>query len=212
MTATCPACLREERTALLCLACTATLRYELNDVPNVLADLDVTLAKMGRMEGGKAGLASERSGYHHGASDPGWVLGNVLSTWARDVCGEESVPESNLPSAVVAAHMLLSDMDKIRRHPAADELMDEVVDAIRLARRTTDRPANRTLFHVGPCPEDGETGPCPGEVFAFFPTEDSRPPRMECRENPEHRWASHQWYRTGERILRRMKSRKGAAA
>jgi hypothetical protein len=155
VTATCPVCGRPQSEGLMCHACCSTIEMELHDVPAVVAELDVTLAKLARMEGGKAGLASERSGYHTGASLAADYLQNTLTTWARDIAGDHWVADPEHPT-VIAAHALLSEIPAIRRHPAAAELHDEIISAVRQARATTDRPANRTLFHVGPCPEDGD--------------------------------------------------------
>lgn len=212
MSATCPACDRPQNEGLLCHGCTSTLEYELREVPAVVAELDTTLAKLGRMESGKAGLASERSGYHQGASLAADYLCNTLTTWCRDVTGDDWRPAEWASPAVWSARHLLLEIDTIRRHPAADELHDEVCSAIRQARATADRPANRTTFEVGPCPEDGDDGPCPGTVVAFIPTEDERPSWLRCQANTEHKWNSTQFLRAGERIRRRMDGkRKGAA-
>lgn len=209
---TCPACYREQGAGLLCSACCAILEYELSEVPAIVGELDVTLSRQGRIgAGGHGGLASEKTPIHPGAMDPVWVLGNVLTTWARDVTGDRPgwPTESGRDPAIVAAHILLSEMTTIRKHPAANEIMDEVCDAIRLARRTIDRPANRTIIFVGPCPEVDENGAdCPGDVYAFIPTEDDRPGRMQCGTNGVHTWASIQWYSTGKRILKVMRERK----
>ena len=48
-------------------------------------------------------------------------------------------------------------------------------------RRIIDRPANRTTFHVGPCPELDHTGAqCLGEIRAYIPAEDHKPATLEC--------------------------------
>jgi hypothetical protein len=212
MSAECPVCARPQTQGLMCHGCTSTLEYELRDVPAIVTELDTTLAKLGRLERAKAGLASERSGYHLGASLAADYLCNTLTTWARDVSGDEWHPRMPGEAAIVAAYGLLGQIDTIRRHPTADKLHDEVCSAVRQARATADRPANRTTFPVGPCPEDTETGPCPGEVVAFIPTEDDRPSWLRCQADDEHRWSSIQFYRVGERIRRRMENkRKGAA-
>jgi hypothetical protein len=114
--------------------------------------------------------------------------------------------------AVQASHYLLAEMPTLRKHGAASEAYDEIVAGIRQARATADRAANRTIINVGPCPEAGADGcACPGEVFAFIPTEDERPARMECKADSEHKWTSIQWLRTGRRILDRIEQRKREA-
>jgi hypothetical protein len=68
----------------------------------------------------------------------------------------------------VAAY-LLSHIPEIRRHPAVIELVDEITDAIRQARRAVDRPADRIF--VGPCmaenPDDeGRQVTCLEDLYA----------------------------------------------
>jgi hypothetical protein len=120
---------------------------------------------------------------------------------------------SKLPPAAQSAAALLVLIDAIRRHPAVNELVDEIADAVQQARRAVDRPANRTIIFVGPCPELNAAGEhCDGEVYAFIPTEDDRPSRMECRTDRAHKWTSIQWLRTGKKILDRIAQRKRSAA
>jgi len=73
------------------------------------------------------------------------------------------------PLAAQAAWLLLREVAAIRKHPAVIELIDEIADAIRLARRTVDRPADRKFF--GTCyaeqpGEDGEPVVCTEEIWA----------------------------------------------
>lgn len=250
MSAACPVCSRPQAEGLICHACTSTLEYELGDVAAIVAELDTALAKQARIGGStKGGLASERWSYGNGASLAADYLQNTLTTWVRDIAGDDWAPPQTrvvrrnpdslmagpfhtvcehdscealrltsrraaLPIAVACSRRLLCDIPDIRKHAEAGELWDEVVSAIRQARNVGDAPANRTTFLVGPCPEETKDGLCPGEVFAFIPTEDDRPGRMECHAEPEHRWSSIQWMRAGKRILDRMerdKRAKGAA-
>ena len=214
MSAACPVCNRRQDDGLICHACCLTLETELADVPNVVTELGITLARQGRGEAnGKGGLAHERPGYHGGASIAAGALNNTLTTWARDLTDETWRPEPGEDQTCAAAVLLLDHITEIRRHPAANELHDQVVDSVRQARHATDRAANRTIIPVGPCPEEDENGtPCPGEVFAFIPTEDDRPSRMECKANAVHKWTSIQWLRTGKRILDVIEKRKRSAA
>lgn len=243
---TCPVCNRRQDDGLICHHCCVVLETELVDVPNVVIELGVTLARQGRGEvNGKSGLAHTRAGYHSGASLAAGVLNNTLTTWARDISGETWVPEPPQvlvrryhanprrgpfclscshsscdamrvrivlpadPQEIQAAAYLLGEITAIRRHAAANELHDQVVDSIRQARHATDRAVNRTIIPVGPCPEEDEDGtPCPGEVFAFIPTEDDRPSRMECKVDASHKYTAIQWMKTGKRILDVIEKRK----
>lgn len=212
MSAVCPVCERQQDAGLLCSACCDVLERELGDVAAIVGELDVTLSKQARMElGGVAGLARERWAYHAGASLAADYLVNTLTTWARDVAGE-GVGKADRHPAISASFVLLSNIDAIRRHPEVKELHDEIVATVEQARSAADRPANRTTIFVGPCPEQNEEGSyCDGEVYAYFPTEDSRPPRMECRTNRIHNWGAVQWTRAGKRILDRAEARKREA-
>jgi hypothetical protein len=234
MSAVCLSCYAPQDQGLLCATCTQRLDCKLADVPAVVGELEVTLARQARMEQAtKGGLAHERNGFHSAASIAAGSLENTLTTWARDVIGDwlttpaavyrnrdttQAGPycldchhascqslrvtrKADVPPSVIAAHALRCEMPTIRKHPAAGELVDQITSAVQQAWQEVDRAVNRIRFFVGPCFEADEDGEhCPGEVWAFIPTEDARPPRMECRANPDHRWTSSQFYRAGKRI------------
>lgn len=121
--------------------------------------------------------------------------------------------------AVQAADILLDRIDKIRKHGAVSELVDEISKAIDRARNHLDvEPFTR--FPVGPCPEDD----CQRTVYALCPAEGStRPALMACyivdrQENrPDlgagfaHSWNSAQFYRAGARIKRKIEAKEAAA-
>jgi hypothetical protein len=213
MTACCPYCGREERTALLCLGCTATLRYELSDVPTLLAELDVTISRQSHIQAGAiiqarpataedetvaSGLVHERIPIHMGAVQAADDLAQALTSWAYRVTGHQYGRTHTAPTAPAAA-ALRDHSNDIRKRADVVELFDGVIDAIRHARSTVDHPNQRTIT-VGPCPEPN----CPGKVQAVLPADDKRPPSGHCDANPEHRWASNQFLRLGERIQRTM--------
>jgi len=122
------------------------------------------------------------------------------------------IPVDADPVMVQAAEYLIGQIVAIRSHPDASGLHDELVSSIQQARYSVDRAANRTIIEVGPCPEEDEEGTCcPGQVFAFIPTEDDRPSRMECKADASHKWTAIQWMRTGKRILDLIEKRKQQA-
>jgi hypothetical protein len=176
MSATCPSCYARQDAGLLCSACCDRLERDLGDVPAIVAELDITLSRQARIgtASGPGGLARERTPINWSSSDPRWVLGNVLGTWARDVSGETWRPtqaEAMVRGGATrsAARFLLSEVPLIRRHPAVEELVDQVTDAIHLARRTVDRPADRQ--YLGTCrmetpDEEGRLVTCLEEVWA----------------------------------------------
>jgi hypothetical protein len=191
MIATCPACPRRQLDGLLCAQCTARLERDLRDVPTLVQDLQLTLARQGRTTPTTpGGLAHERTGYHAGASDALATLERTLTAWSTGI---------GRPAwySTTAAHQLLNNLDTLRSHADADKAHREITAAVSDARHVIDQNANRTIIEVGPCPD------CPSTVYAYIPTEDTRPARMECRDNPTHRWDTTQWSRAGRRILER---------
>lgn len=207
MTATCLCCYRDWRDGGMCPRCESRLLRELRAVPDLITELETTRARQDRVtEPGPGGLARERWGYRARASDLDWVLENVLTTWARDVSGETWQPATQRPPAEQAADYLRDRIRDIRRHPAVDELYDQVLNAIHTVRSACDQPSRRTIT-VGPCPEE-----CDGEVVAILPTDDDRPSRMQCKAAPEHKWTTQQFFRAGERIRKKMEQQRKETA
>ena len=170
----CPSCGCEQGAGLLCARETDLLEKALGDVRWIVTELGVTMSKQARMgTPGKGGLARERSPLHLGALEASDTLGNVLSTWARDVAPLYaqglSVQLAALGPAHVSSVVLLNNVDLMRRHASAAELLDEITDAIDQARRAVDRPADRA--YLGQCytellGEDGDLVTCYAEIWA----------------------------------------------
>ena len=166
---TCPICQCEQSEGLLCHSDTSALERELGDVAALVAELDISLSKQARIGGGgKGGLARERIPINVGAMQAADVLANVLATWVIDVCGEDW-PLGPRAGSASFSRDLLSHIPEIRRHPAVVELLDEVTDAIRQARRAVDRPADRQ--YLGQClmetpDEEGRQVTCLAELYA----------------------------------------------
>jgi hypothetical protein len=215
----CPSCGRAQVDGLLCdrvivshrdVSCTARLEHDLAAVPNLLRDLDTTLARQshtGPALDKVTGKGETALAYSNDASKATTKLRDVLTAWAQG---------TGMPWAaysITAAAHLLARLNDLRSHADADKLWTEITTACDTARIAIDIPANRTTFPVGPCPEnDPTTGAhCPGTVVAFIPTEDDRPGHMRCKLNPDHQWPAVQWYRTGRRILDRIEERKQTA-
>ena len=164
----CPSCGCEQGAGLLCARETDLLEKALGDVRWIVTELETTLSKQARMgTPGKGGLARERNPIHLGALEASDTLGNVLTTWARDVGQFELLGHERGP--IFASAFLLGSINDIRKHPAVEELLDEVTDAIEQARRAVDRPADR--MYLGQCMvelpgEDGELVTCYAELWA----------------------------------------------
>ena len=168
----CPICERQQDLGLVCHACVTVLERDLAEVRALMGELDVTASKQARIGGGGKGApARERSPINWGGVEAADVLTNTLTTWARDVSESRGWVwvASKVPPAAQSAATLLVHIDAIRRHPAANELFDEITDAIKQARRAVDRPADRV--YLGQCmvetpDEDGRQVTCLAELFA----------------------------------------------
>lgn len=182
---------------LLCRAHTARLTDELRGVPALLAELDVTISRTDRVTAGAGiGKSAERPlVWNEYAAERRTILLDTLEGWALDV---HCLTHPGYVAKAVAA---------LRHDETAGDAYDELGDAARGARRAVDRPDDATRFYAGPCPETVETddamAPCPGEVWAFIPTEASTPASLRCR-SCKARWGTEQWLRVGQRMLARM--------
>lgn len=135
------------------------------------------------------------------ASESAWTVRNVVGTWARVMA---QTAGADLPAGMGALMRWLADRLVWARHQQwAPEAWDELDDAVALCWRLVDRPAARTRFPVGPCPEVGEVGLCAGTVWASVPAVESRPALMAC-DGCGVAWSTDQWARAGRRILARM--------
>lgn len=211
MTKVCPSCGCQQGAGLLCADETDRLERDLASVAGLITELDTTLTRQARLgSGGRGGLTSEMTPWQQGASITLGTLTNTLTTWARDLDASWWPGVGPHPAHAAASFLLLS-VDTIRRHPAVEELVDEIGYAVAVARGQVDRNARR--FPVGPCPEQDEQGAdCPGEVWAYLPVEDTRPSKMECRADGEHTWTTIQWLRVGKRMLDKIERQKRDSA
>ncbi|MGH3630924.1 MAG: hypothetical protein ACRDRL_26205 [Sciscionella sp.] len=211
--------------AALCLTCTAELARQLRSVPALLDDLLVTLSKQDQFGGGKRGKGAEQPLPVRLDVPPVIAaLGNTLTTWARDLVDRNgwNVPPAPARSAhndergpvlhastpyvdlvCYAALWLADHVEYLRSHPAVLEAHRGITTAITRTREITDLPADRTRFVVGPCPEIDDHGRhCPGQVWAYVPTDKRDPAQLRCRACPAT-WDTTQWYRAGARIAAR---------
>lgn len=187
---------------VLCNGCLGKLRTDLGDVGWLDTQLMTVLARQTAMIEHAGGRSAEVPlPINRGALKARSVLRNRLVSWSLDLADRHGETEDQLPGdtlPAMAAWMLAREA-RIAVHPAADELFDEIHEAVIYARMIVDLPANRTTFPVGPCPEVH----CPGEVRAYIPAADDVPARMECTACGMV-WDTTQWSRAGKRILARM--------
>jgi hypothetical protein len=233
-------CDRPVAEAWVCQHCAHQLERALGDIPAVVHQLNLTLAKQTRYAD-----RAERGGNEQPlpmdplASAAASELRHHLCNWVSIVAETRGLP---LPAAAIyhpggepgmdtLARWMLHHVEWLRHHEHGHIAVEELTGDMRTARRVIDVPANRTKFAVpGPCPEMvDDPGPdsvyvlidstdytkrrglCPGEVWAYIPNTEDQPARLEC--NTCHTiWESWQWMRLGKRIKDREATMKGSAA
>ena len=127
----------------------------------------------------------------------------TLVSWCRLLVEEMGFGYPPVDSIRAMSMHLEAHMHVWRTHPAAGEFVAEVRDLVRQILKVIDTPPNRTRITVGPCiVQVPPLPPCPGEVEAIVPRDESVPPVMRCKECRTE-WGSEQWARTGELIRRK---------
>lgn len=138
----------------LCRSCTGELAQRLRSVPTVLGQLDITRST-GLTRPDALGLSRRSTAgslpVHLDAAETARDLASVLQTWARELGSGELNPAPH--RGVQAAWWLLERIEDIAAHPDAEQITDEIQDAITRAWRTVDQPAQHNF--LGPCPHCG---------------------------------------------------------
>lgn len=138
--------------AAICGACASQLRRDLETIPELTHELDITLSRQTAMGDGQGG--DKPLPYNSRASDAGALLRDTLTGWTRDLLEahpDEPRPGSTLPEL---ASWLLDRMQTLLRHPAVVDIAEEIGAVVDQARRAVDRPADKQ--YSGPCPDCGE--------------------------------------------------------
>lgn len=156
---------------------TGTLRGLFTDLPGLMADLDIALAKQARFA---ARVGARSTGtplpFSYAASEAGWVARTTILIWVDWVTAIRGHP---LPQtwAGIAAY-LRSAVDWIARHPDGPRCVDDLTAALRNARHAIDRPADRR--YAGVCGgttinADGAATKCTEALYGLFDADD-----VEC--------------------------------
>jgi hypothetical protein len=160
--------------ATLCHKCLWDVERDLGDIPALADELDTTISRQtasGQRDGGRS--AEVPMPYNVRASQVATDLHATLVGWVRDMHD----PREHWPAdtATSMARWMLSRIERIRQHPAGDQLRDEISYAVREARRAVDRPADRIF--AGPCLAPVDDGKCQTDLYAKPGS-----PTVKCRE------------------------------
>lgn len=154
-----------------CTRCAEMTDRDLASVPNLEADLEITLTRQDRIgePGGSGGRrAVEPLPYSPVASSVGWTLTNTITTWCRHVMEQrgEAVGAPQLgPGAADAARWLRKHVEWLRHRPEAAEAFGEIQYAVAQARITIDQRTPR--WYAGPCGAPTEGGQCEADLHGF---------------------------------------------
>lgn len=201
MSSTCP-CGKPAPDAFLCKACTEQLRRALGDLPALLEDLDITLARQGtgsHSEGKPTKKDAQPMSIHVGAAEVASDLRYKLATSVRYLTEQRGIVDLPADNPLSMAHWLLKHVDSIRLDPAGPDIASDIHAITSTIMDVIDLPKMRGRFKVGMCPDL----PCPGEVWVHLPAEDlDEPATMMCRAC-RRVWPTWQWSHAGKRILKR---------
>jgi hypothetical protein len=167
-----PQCDKPAHDGFVCSSCVATLRRDLNAVPDLLADLDITISKQDRLSDSEKCASSERPlPLRLEPMEAKRDLGQTLATWTQHVVTRLGVlPPCDIP--VVAPHVnrrgalieqrtdrqvvalaawMVGHLGDVLIDPEAGSLADEIGYAVITAQRAVDKPLQ--LVYAGPCDE-----------------------------------------------------------
>lgn len=192
MTPTCP-CGRPVNGTTLCGDCRHTLEVTLTHISAYHADLDTVRGKLTRYGSGGTNTAGREvplplDGRFTDPEQDHWHIAhdthNTLTTWARIIVHDRTpthgptchpvclhlscarIHRSRPPADRVddCCRYLSANSSHLTVHPAADEMLDELLDLERRLRRIIDRPAER--WYAGVCSAPTGDGQCPAELYA----------------------------------------------
>jgi hypothetical protein len=133
------------------------------------SDLEITLTRQAVMTGDTVGHGVTEPGlpYHAGASELGWVLRDTITAWVADLANRYRnlhQPGGELRSQI---SWLAGLGHRLRLHPDALALHDEITSVVAAITRLIDRPAQQV--YCGPC-EAALTAAgadrCPAQLYA----------------------------------------------
>ena len=211
----CPSCGCHQPDGLLCNTETLRLQADLTAVPALVEDLTIAISKQARLTNagrGSKGSAHERWAINVDSSAMAWELEHKLTKWAAEIAHLLNYGPPTYAATTRAASLLLDEMPTVRGYQDVAKLADEIHTTVDQAHEHVLGPRERTRIPVGPCPELNPDGShCEGNVVAYIPRQDAAPSRMQCKLNPDHRWASVQFYRAGKRIHDRAQQKQNSA-
>lgn len=150
--------------AYLCRTHTDDLARDLGAVPDLVAELDITLTRQARVTSERhGGRSAERPlplNVH--ASEKASILNSTINAWALDTSRlaedeRDQLAGNHYTDTAAVAAWLARNLHTLRMHAEAGQAHDELTNAIREARRAVDRPLD--YMPLGECGNDDELDP-----------------------------------------------------
>lgn len=179
MTTTCPRCDAATSDGALCTRCTSTLRRTLHDIAHLWPTLVETITRQDRT-GTPSEIRSHDAGqpipFREHAAQLAQDVHAILASWMRAAhqdLGIAMPPADQVPAICWRLH---NAAPALRRHPAAADLTNEIVNLADRIRIEIDLPAVRLRTKVGPCPDDD----CDGTLIATIHDDPQQPSTITC--------------------------------
>jgi len=158
--------------ARICRTHSDGLLSDLQAVPDLVAELEVTRTRQSRITAGKhGGRSAERPlPWNEHTAQVATDLNTTVNAWALDTSrlGEDErdlLAEHHYSDTAAAASWLARNIRTLRQHSEAGQAWDELTNAIREARRAVDRPLERVF--AGPCGAPDDAGfACKEDLYA----------------------------------------------
>jgi hypothetical protein len=157
----------------LCRTHTDELLRDLNSVPDLVAELDITRTRQARITAEKhGGRSAERPlPWNEHAAARAFELNATLNAWALDTSKlaedeRDRLAEHHHADTSAVARWLARNIRTLRQHQDAGQASDEITDAIREARRAIDRPLDQEIYGKCMATLDGDDALCEAYLYA----------------------------------------------
>lgn len=157
--------------------CLGLLIQRLGDCAWLSDQLNTTLSRQDKVTAGSVGFVTGTSekplSFNLGASDAAMNLRDKLCSWVRCLWEDNGIPDSDgwvppadvEPTIVSTSRWLMRHPTWVAFHPAADEIYNELSEAIQLAFRAIDIPKDTRIF-LGKCGFEMNGEWCQHELYA----------------------------------------------
>lgn len=179
MTTTCPRCAAATSDGALCTRCTSTLRRTLHDIAHLWPTLVETVTRQDRT-GTPSEIRSHDAGqpipFREHAAQLAQDVHAILASWMRAAHQDLGIALPADDQVPAIAWRLHNAVPALRRHEAAADLTNEIVNLADRIQTEIDLPTIRTRITIGPCPNPD----CDGTMQATIHDDPQKPSTITC--------------------------------